>query len=461
MAKLDAYIPIDRRFALTRGETLPDRAEGAVLFADISGFSSTATALEKELGPRQGADELMMHVNQLYTGLVNQVHRYGGSVVNFSGDSITCWFDQRLPVGAGPVPIARNSAQRATACALAMQELVGQAGEWELSTRSRLSLSIKVAVVAGSARRFLVGLPRIQAVEVLAGGLLDRSAAAEQVLQPGQVVVGAEVLGRFGRQLQVSEWVEGNNGEHFALITGLAEAVAPAPWPDLPPIDPGTARKWLLAPVYHRLQRGEEEFLAELRPSVALFLNFSGIDYDADDDAGQKLDAFVRWMQRILEQYGGYLLQVTVGDKGSYAMASTSAPVTHEDDALRAVAATQALQMLPPELSFITELRAGISSGTMLIGAYGGDVRRTFSEQGSETNLAARLMEKAAPGEILVSARVAEAARHEYELRDLGALRLKGWVDAVPAFAVGRRKYEWQASSRKDYQSSTYCRPYR
>ena len=450
MAKLDAYIPIDRRFALTRGETLPDRAEGAVLFADISGFSSTASALEKELGPRQGADELMMHVNQLYTGLVNQVHRYGGSVVNFSGDSITCWFDQHLPAGAGPVLSPRNSAQRATACALAMQELVGQAGEWELSTRSRLSLSIKVSVVAGTARRFLVGLPRIQAVEVLAGGLLDRSAAAEQVLQPGQVVVGAEVLGRFGRQLQVSEWVEGSNGEHFALITGLAEAVAPAPWPDLPPIDPGTARKWLLAPVYRRLQRGEEEFLAELRPSVAIFLNFSGIDYDADDDAGQKLDAFVRWLQQSLEQYGGYLLQVTVGDKGSYAMASTSAPVTHEDDALRAVAATRALQSLPPELSFITALRTGISSGTMLVGAYGSDVRRTFSEQGSETNLAARLMEKAAPGEILVSARVADAARHEYELRDLGALTLKGWVDEVPAFAVERRMSGWQAPSRKD-----------
>jgi class 3 adenylate cyclase/tetratricopeptide (TPR) repeat protein len=446
MAKLDAYIPIDRRFALTHNEPLPDRTEGAVLFADISGFSSTAAALEQELGPGQGADELMIHVNQLYTELVNQVHLYGGSVIGFSGDAITCWFDQELPKQQDA---QGNSAQRATACALAMQEVVGRISDRELTTRTRFLLSIKVSVVAGTVRRFLVGSPHIQSLEILAGGLLERAAAADHVLQPGQVVVGAEVLGRFGHQLQLSEWVQGANGEHFALITGLSEPVAPAPWPDLPQIDPGTVRKWLLAPVYRRLQRGEEEFLAELRPSVALFLKFSGINYDADDDAEAKLDAFVRWIQKVLEQYGGYLLQISVGDKGSYAMASTSAPVAHEDDSLRAVAAMHSLKGLPPDLNFITELRAGISWGTMLIGAYGSDMRRTFSEQGSETNLAARLMEKARPGEILISSRVADAAWHEYELRNLGALKLKGWADAVSVFAVEGRKFGQEASVHK------------
>ena len=30
---------------------------------------------------------------------------------------------------------------------------------------------------------------------------------------------------------------------------------------------------------------------------TAMFANFAGIDYDADDDAGQKLDAFARWIE--------------------------------------------------------------------------------------------------------------------------------------------------------------------
>ncbi len=35
MQNLNAYIPMDRRLALARGETLPDRCAGAALFADV------------------------------------------------------------------------------------------------------------------------------------------------------------------------------------------------------------------------------------------------------------------------------------------------------------------------------------------------------------------------------------------------------------------------------------------
>lgn len=36
---LSAYLPPDRRRALQTGQQLPDRASGAALFADISGFT--------------------------------------------------------------------------------------------------------------------------------------------------------------------------------------------------------------------------------------------------------------------------------------------------------------------------------------------------------------------------------------------------------------------------------------
>ncbi len=37
--RLGAYLPIDRRHALATGRPLPDRAQGAVLMADIAGFT--------------------------------------------------------------------------------------------------------------------------------------------------------------------------------------------------------------------------------------------------------------------------------------------------------------------------------------------------------------------------------------------------------------------------------------
>ena len=58
------YIPTDRRQALARGETLPDRTTGAALFADISGFTPLTEALAKELGPRRGAEELTKELSR-------------------------------------------------------------------------------------------------------------------------------------------------------------------------------------------------------------------------------------------------------------------------------------------------------------------------------------------------------------------------------------------------------------
>ena len=83
---LDMFIPEDRRQALTRGETLPDRSYGAVIFADLSGYTKITEALSIQLGPQRGAEELTHRMEQIYTGLVAEIHNYRGSVIGISGD---------------------------------------------------------------------------------------------------------------------------------------------------------------------------------------------------------------------------------------------------------------------------------------------------------------------------------------------------------------------------------------
>jgi len=87
------YIPTDRRQALARGVSLPDRTTGTALLADISGFTPLAEALARDLGSQRGAEELTRYLNQVYDVLIAEVDCYGGSVIGFSGDAITCWFD--------------------------------------------------------------------------------------------------------------------------------------------------------------------------------------------------------------------------------------------------------------------------------------------------------------------------------------------------------------------------------
>ena len=54
----------------------------------------------------------------------------------------------------------------------------------------------------------------------------------------------------------------------------------------------------------------------------SLFLSFTGIDYDKDDQAEGKLDRFTRWVQSVVAQFEGSVLQLTMGDKGSLSVCS-------------------------------------------------------------------------------------------------------------------------------------------
>ena len=81
---MQIYLPQDRLRAIVQGESLPDRTEGSVLFADISGFTPLTESLRNSLGQRQGAEEL-----SLYSALIAEIERYGGSVIGFAGDAPT------------------------------------------------------------------------------------------------------------------------------------------------------------------------------------------------------------------------------------------------------------------------------------------------------------------------------------------------------------------------------------
>lgn len=426
MESLAPYIPMDRRQAMARGEELSDRMRGAVLFADISGFTPLTEALVKELGPRRGAEELTKHLNAVYEALIAGVHRYRGSVIGFSGDAITCWFDD-------------DEGLKAIACALTLQQTMSQFAEVETESSITVPLAIKAVVITGPVRRFLVGDPQIQYIDVLAGATLDRMAAAEKQAEKGEVVVGAETILQLSA-VETIAWRDDETGGRLAVVARLTCQVETAPWPTLPREIEEQTRPWLLSPVYERLKSGQGQFLAEIRPAVALFLKFSGLDYDGDDAAGGKLDAYIRWVQNTLAHYEGYLIQLTTGDKGSYLYAVFGAPLAHDDDAARAVAAAMDLRALPADLDFITAVQIGVSQGRMWAGAYGSPARCTYGVLGDEVNVAARLMEKAEPGQVLVSQRVADAAARRYRFKSLSLVEVRGRKEPIPvSTALGRQ----------------------
>ncbi|MCG8457093.1 MAG: adenylate/guanylate cyclase domain-containing protein, partial [Holophagales bacterium] len=422
---LASYMAKDRRQALVNGEELPEQTEGAALFADITGFTRLTEILTEELGSRRGAEELTSHLDRVYGAIIGEVHRYRGSVIGFSGDAITCWFEE-------------DDGRRAVACALNMQRVMGWFAAIETPSGRILPLALKAAVTRGPVRRLQVGDPEIQLLDLLVGSTLERLAKAVSLAHQGEVVVGPSVVSALGERLQPAARDPVLRAERFRIVAGLSAAVHEQPWAALSEVPLDEARRWLLPAVAERLRSGQGQFLAELRPVLALFLAFDGFDFDGDADVGKKLDSWIRWVQKIVDLHGGSLIQLTTGDKGSYLYVTFGAPVALEDAAPRALATALELRSPPDRLSHVEGIRIGLSRGLMRAGEYGSETRRTYGVLSDETNLAARLMGKAEPGQILVGSRVALDSP-SFRFRDLGKISVRGKRGRQPIFELLER----------------------
>ena len=419
----DAYIPRDRRWALHTGHALPDRVRGSALFADISGFTPLTEALADELGPERGAEELTANIGRVFHAVISELDAFDGNVIYFAGDAITCWIDG-------------DDGTRACAAAAGMQQAIERTGLIVTPGGAEVRLAMKVAVAVGAARQFLVGDPDIQLIDVLAGRLMDDLAEAEHHAEKGEIVLDPSAIASLEGRVSLGDLrTDEVSGRSCAVLRGLLVDVEPEPGHQPDPLPEDLVRPWLLPAVYERLRTGRGEFLAELRPAIPVFLRFSGIDYDNDDDAIHKLDEFVRAAQRVLSGFGGNVLQLTLGDKGAYLYGVFGSPLAHEDDAARAAAAALELRDLEKTTS-AREIQIGMTHGRLRSGTYGHEMRRTFVCLGDAVNLAARLMSAAPHGRIYVSDVVQEAAGDGFIWDRLPDMRVKGKAEPVAVFSL-------------------------
>lgn len=420
------YMPADRLHAVVAQTNLPDRAEGAALFADISGFTPITEKLHQAFGPRQGAEMLAVHLNRVYDSLTEQIGRYGGSIISFAGDAVTCWFG------------GDDAVQHAAGCGAALLEVMQTAADIIMPDDSVMTLGLKVAIASGPTRRFVVGDPAIQLMDALAGATVARMAVGEGVAERGELVVDENTVARLGEWANVREWRE-QDRQRFAVLTPL---LIPAPTlvPAVADVDEARLQNWLLPVVVQHVQSGLGEYPTELRLAAAVFVRFAGIDYDQDAAAREKLDGFVRLAQQAATRYAGNMLQLTIGDKGSYLHCAFGAPFAHEDDAARALHCALEIRDGAARLGYVDPVQIGISRGMMRTGAYGGQTRRTYDVLGDEVNLSARLMAKAAPGEILLSETVAGARLAGFALEALPPVPVKGKAQPVGLYRLAGRR---------------------
>ncbi len=432
---LASFLAQEQRLALSRNQALPELAHGAALFADITGFTPLTRAFTGDLGATLGAEVLMTHLTGVFDRLIEATHQFRGSVIGFSGDAITCWFDGEEAVAA----------RRALAAALQMRRaMAGHAVQ--LPGGQSFPISVKLAAASGPARRFLVGNPAQQCLSVLGGATLERMATAEQLAAGGEILLSSECVEALEIPLQIAEWRAAENGQRCAVIGTVEWSPEPLPWPELPALPVEQLKPWIANKVYEELVGGHAEFIGGFRRIAVLFLSFAGIDYDRDAAAGRRLDAFVREIQNILDRYDGQLIDMTIGDKGSYMSTAFGILRAHEDDARRALMAAAAMLEIPARQPGMGPLSVGIAYTQAYAGAYGGTARRTFGMLSDDVILAARLMSRAGPGEVLVAPQIARASLRWHRFEALAPMVFKGFPEPLQAHCLRGERQENSAA---------------
>src|SRR5881392_1276770 len=137
----------------------------------------------------------------------------------------------------------------------------------------------------------------------------------------------------------------------------------------------------------------------------------------------RRVTRFFDGVSRCIETHGGTVEKFA----GDAVMAAFGIPQAHEDDAERAVRA--ALGILDHAHGVAIEARIGIEAGEVVVD----ETDSTFAT-GEAVNVAARLQQAAAPGEILIGESAHRLTDGRIETDDVGPLELRGFRRPLGAY---------------------------
>lgn len=178
------------------------------------------------------------------------------------------------------------------------------------------------------------------------------------------------------------------------------------------------------------------------RVVTVLFTDVSGFTAMSEKLDPQQVAGIVNRFFEVLVapiyRYGG-VVDKYIGDA---IMALFGAPVAHEDDPERALAAAWEMQeaarafagTLEAETGIRLRVRVGVHTGLVIAGEVGGARKRDYTVQGETVSLAARMEAHATPGEILVSEETYRLTRHGWDYAERPAVALPGRDAPVRSF---------------------------
>jgi tetratricopeptide (TPR) repeat protein len=132
---------------------------------------------------------------------------------------------------------------------------------------------------------------------------------------------------------------------------------------------------------------------------------------------------------------------------GDAIFAFFGAPIAHEDDPQRAVAAGLEIvegisayrERMKADRDLDLNVRVGINTGPVVVGEVGSDLRLEYTAMGDAVNVAARMEQTAEPGTVQITAETQRLVGPYFEVASRGAVEVKGKAEPVQAYGVVAR----------------------
>jgi len=401
--------------ALRDGPHVPSGAgvEAALLFVDIPGFGQLAERMSA--GGLAGAEKLGQFLNVLFGSVIDRIEAYGGEVVALPGDAVSAmWSAEDADI--------QSCVRRAGAAALDIQNLAGVDRADMLAP-----LRCHVAVGCGPIWIGTVGADGAQRMACATGGAMVDVARTASEASPGAVAVTTEVA----KHLQGRAVINRDGPRHRLARMTSGEA---------PPVRHRQAlgldevRPFLSPALAEWLQAGHDDWLAEFRRTSVAFVGLGGAAAaEAFRRDPEQLRRAIALVQAEVAKFQGTVNQVACDDKGLSVLAAWGLRgATGEHAAVRAAGAASAIRAGLRGLG--VDGTVGVATGPCFCGPRGSATRREYAIVGSCVVTAARLMQLAGEGGVLLDEATVAAAGGRLSGVAPRAVLLKGRTDPVTAY---------------------------
>ena len=384
------------------------------LFVDISGFTPLTEQLMQQ--GTEGAEILSDILDQIFEPLVELIYAQGGIIPHFAGDAFTAIFEGEK------TNIVATIASEIKLKFDKKPFIQTKFGRFKINVRIGLSYGlVEWGILGNNLKTFY-----------FKGSAVERATLAQMQAQPQQIVIDNWFKKIFNAQNFDLQCIN----ENFSILNNIS---INAPLSilsskscifleeKLESIHQLTASDLAYFVPSHII---EQNVKGEFRDVVAMFISFANAREYAD------LGAISSIVLKEFESYGGYFKEIDFSEKDGVIVGFFGAPKSFENNTIRALECALAIQN---ELSLLQNkkpylFRFGLASGMAFAGIVGGKERCQYAVVGDRVNLAARLMQNAAWGEILVNKNMLNA--RNFDFLEKGNVTYKGMTFETPTFQL-------------------------